>query len=154
MNQNTRLPIDIAIVRHPKQKVLRLQVHRNGLRDWCLGLCLLKEGLVETFTVIEEEGKGRGTKVKFRVETHPSTRSRITLIAMASEVLMTKSNLDYVLHFFLKYYRDGVAEVDHIDLEGVDTETGDNETYITFHVSEAKGPMTPDEARTRLADWS
>lgn len=152
MNHPSRLPIEIDVVRHPGQNVLRLRFHRDALRDWCLGLCLLKEGLVEAFNVIEE--RARGSKVKFLVGSQFSQKSRITLGAQSSEVVMTKNNLDYVQHFFLKYYRDGVADVDHLDLEAVDIETGDNEIYITFQVSEASAPMTPEEAKRRLDGWS
>jgi len=152
MNQNSRLPIDIAIVRHPGQKVLRLRFHRDALRDWCLGLCLLKEGLVEAFTVIEQGASG--TKVKFLVEQRFSSKPRITFQAQSSEVRLTGNNLDYLRQFFLRYYRDGVAEVDHLDLEASDAETGDDEVYVTFEVSESRPPLSPEEAKRRLGDWS
>lgn len=115
MNQISRLAIDIALVRHPGQNVLRLQFHPDAVRDWCLGLCLLREGLVETFTVIEKSA--RGTKVKFLVDPQLGTRPRIILNPRSNEVVMARTNLEYLHHFFLKYYRDGVAEVDHLDLE-------------------------------------
>ncbi|HLJ85253.1 MAG TPA: hypothetical protein VKZ53_00430 [Candidatus Angelobacter sp.] len=67
---------------------------------------------------------------------------------------MTRKNLGHVYYFFLKYYRDGLAEVDHLDLEAIDAETGSNEIYVTFNVSESKAPMTPEEAQRRLDDWS
>jgi hypothetical protein len=132
MNHHSRLPIEIEIIRHRGQSVLRFQFHRDALRDWCLGLCLLKEGLVEAFTTIEQ--RARGSKVKFVVGTHVGPKSQITLDAQSSEVVLTENNLDYVQHFFLKYYRDGVAEVDHLDLEAVDTKTEDSDIYITFHL--------------------
>ena len=152
MNHHSLLPIEIEIVRHPGQNVLRLRFHRDAIRDWCLGLCLLKEGLVETFTVVEQDGSG--TKVRFLADPQFGARSRVTLNARASEVVMTKNNLDYVEHFFLKHYRDGVAEVDHLDLEAVDSTTGDNEIYVTFQITESRAPMTPEEARKRLGEWS
>lgn len=68
--------------------------------------------------------------------------------------MLTRNNLDYVHQFFLKYYRDGVAEVDHLDLEAVDAETGHEEIYITFQVSESRPPLSPEEAKKRLEDWS
>jgi len=150
MNQNSRLPIEITVVHYPGQKVLRLRFHRDAVPNWCLGLCLLKEGLVEAFTVIEQGTKG--AKAKFSVGSHLGARSYVTLGAQSSLVMMTRNNLDYVYDFFLKYYRDGVADVDHLDLEAT-TESGD-EVYITFQVPESKVPLSPAEAKKRLEDWS
>jgi len=152
MNQETRLSVDLQIVHHPGQSVLRLQFRREALRDWCLGLCLLKEGLIDAFTITEQAAKA--AKVKFIVGAKPGARSRATLKVEASEVMLTRNGLDYLYQFFLKYYRDGVAEVDHLDLEAVDAETGDKEIYITFQASESRPPMTPEEARRRLEGWS
>jgi hypothetical protein len=57
VNKNLRLPIGIELRRHPGQSILRLSFRREALPDWCLGLCLLKEGLIESLTVVEEHGK-------------------------------------------------------------------------------------------------
>src|SRR5438309_10448359 len=100
MNQNSRLAIDIEVVRHPGQNVLRLQFHRDALLDWCLGLCLLKEGLVETITVIDQSATG--TKARFLVASQHRSRSRVTLTVRASQVVMTSNNLEYLHHFFSK----------------------------------------------------
>src|SRR5690348_8936442 len=143
MNQEVRLPIDIQIVHHPGQSVLRLQFRQEALRDWCLGLCLLKEGLIDAFTVTEQAAKA--AKVKFVLGAKLGARSRITLKELGSEVVLTRNGLDYLCGFFLKYYRDGVAEVDHLDLEAVNAETGEKEVYITFQASESRAPMNPED---------
>jgi hypothetical protein len=152
MNQHARLAIEIELVRHAEQNVLRLQFDREALRDWCLGLCLLKEGLVEAFIVSELRAQGK--KVNFVLEPQLGGNARITLNPQSSKVVMTKNNLDCLHRYFLKYYRDGVAEVDHLDLQAVDAETGDNEVYITFQVPESREPITPEKAKARLEEWS
>lgn len=152
MNQQARLPIHIEIVRHSTQTAVRLQFSRKCLSEWCLGLCLLREGLIDAFTVTEEAAKN--SNVKFLVGAKLGARSRVTLNEPCSEVVLTKNGLDHMCIFFLKYYRDGVADVDHLDLEAVDAETGGREIYITFQASESRTPMTPDEAKRRLKGWS
>lgn len=90
------------------------------------------------------------------ISRRPATRCKIpdNSERAVQRGMLTRNNLDYVHQFFLKYYRDGVAEVDHLDLEAVDAETGHEEIYITFQVSESRPPLSPEEAKKRLEDWS
>jgi hypothetical protein len=148
MNKHLQLPVDIERVQHSGQTVLRLSLQRKGLCDWCVGLSLLKEGLIETLTVTEQ--RGRGTKVQFLKESKVNRAVRVSFHAGRSQVVMTDNSIDYVQHFFLKYYRDGLAEVDHIDLQAVDAETGNSEIYVTFQVAESIPPVTGEEAKRRL----
>ena len=77
MNKHLRLPLDIELVRHPGQTVLRFSLHREALCDWCAGLALLKEGLIETLTITEQQK--RAAKVQFLMEpkTGGTVRSRL-----------------------------------------------------------------------------
>jgi hypothetical protein len=129
-----------------------LEFHHDAIRDWCLGLCLLTEELIHDFTVSELDGTG--TRVKFQVDSGDRAKTRITCNAQSSKVVITKNNLDYLRNFFLKYYRDGVAEVDHLDLEADDDQNEDSKIYITFKVPDSRTPMTPGEAKRRLDRWS
>ena len=92
--------------------------------------------------------------MKFLVEPRLRAKASITFQTQCSDVRLTGNNVDYLCQFFLKYYRDGVAEVDHVDLEASNAETGDQEVYVTFQVSESKLPLSPEEAKRRLEDWS
>jgi len=148
MNKHLRLPLDIDLVRHPGQTVLRISLHREVLCEWCAGLSLLKEGLIEVLTVTEQQK--RGAKVQFLTEPKTGGTVRVRFKSDLSEVTLTRNNLEYLQHFFLKYYRDSVAEVDHLDLQAIDAETGNKEIYVTFRVPESTAPVTPEEARRRL----
>jgi hypothetical protein len=113
-----------------------------------VGLSLLKEGLIETLTVTDQ--RGRSAKLQLLKEPKLSGAVRVSFHSDRSQVAMTSNSLDYVQHFFLKYYRDGRAEVDHVDLQAIDAETGDKEIYVTFRVPESVPPVTAGEARRRL----
>ncbi|MFT3748126.1 MAG: hypothetical protein QM768_07405 [Agriterribacter sp.] len=41
------------------------------------------------------------------------------------------NNLDYILHYILKYYRDGIAETEHIDIDFLN----DNGKELTLTIS-------------------
>jgi hypothetical protein len=57
--------------------------------------------------------------------------------------------LDYLLHGFLKYYRHGAAEVDHL-ISSRFRERPDLDAYVTFVVPDFAAPLTEDETRKRL----
>lgn len=50
--------------------------------------------------------------------------------------------------FFLKYYRDGVAEVDHFDVSGLSSDGSSCELVVK--VGNAAPPVSGEEARRRL----
>ena len=149
MNKNLRLPIDIELRHHSGQTVLLLSFRREAIRDWCWGLCLLKAGLIDTLTVDEERGKAA---VKIQVLAKPKIPGRVRACfrSDASQLEFPLTSLEYIQCFFLKYYRDEVADVDHIDLEAINADTGKQDEYITFRVPDWRPPVSPEEAERRL----
>jgi hypothetical protein len=130
----------LLIQRIPAEEQLFLNVHlpKAILRDWCLCLQLLQEALVEA--LVFRQGKS-SQKIEFRVAT--SSRSDVNDEEARVVIRLAASDLDFVRHSFLRYYRDEVADVDHIE---VDTNKGD---YITFSVEEWLPPVSAEEARRR-----
>jgi hypothetical protein len=57
---------------------------------------------------------------------------------------LTPGALDFVRHFFLRYYRDGVAEVDHIDVQNCDG------GYTTICAQDSAPAVSEKEAKRRL----
>jgi hypothetical protein len=149
VNKNLRLPIDIELRRHAGQGVLVLSFRREALRDWCLGLCLLKEGLIDTLTVAEEHGSAA---VKIRVLDDPKVhgRTNANFRSDIGQLEVPRTSLEYLQAFFLKYYRDEVAEVDHVDLEAIDVNTGKQGEYVIFRVPDSKPPVSVSEAKKRF----
>jgi len=105
--------------------------------------------LTETLIVSEDHGRKR---LELQMVGTPgvNVRSQANLGPETTELRITPSDLDYLLHFFLKYYRDGVAEVDHLDLQVSSGTSGEPESYITFVVPDAVLPVSEEEARKRL----
>jgi hypothetical protein len=149
MNKNVVLPVDIALLNHPEQNVLAVSLSREALHEWCLGLCLLKECLIETLIVT---GERRKTSVRIRLGPEPEkiSTARATLAPDTNLLEIANNDLDRLRYFFLRYYRDGVADVDHLDLEAIDANTGKKDIYITFKVPDSKPPVSPAEAGRRL----
>jgi hypothetical protein len=149
MNKDLRLPVDIQLKRHPGQSVLILSFRGEALRDWCLGLCLLKERLIDSLTVTEDGG---GRAVKLQVLANPKIPGRISASfgSDRSQLEIPTTSLEYIQAFFLRYYRDEMADVDHIDMEAIDAATGKQDEYVIFRVPDSKPAVSPAEAGRRL----
>jgi hypothetical protein len=149
MNKHLPLPVNVELVRHPGQVVLCLLFRGEAVQDWCLGLCLLKEGLIETLSVADEQQK-MGVKIRLTAKPAIDSMARVNFKPDVSQIELTRANLDYLQHFFLRYYRDGVADVDHIDLEAINGDTGAKDIYVTFKVPDSRPTVRPEEAERRL----
>jgi len=148
MKKTLPLPFRLKLVRHPGQTVLNIELETKDILDWCLALCLLKENLIDALLV-----QGENTRAKLEIQvsgvTKGRVRSRASFDSETTRLDITMTDLDYLLHFFLKYYRDGVAEVDHLDLELAPEKAG-QDACITFKVPESVQPVSPEEAKRRL----
>jgi len=149
MNKHIQLPVEIELVHHSGQIVLRFLFRREALQDWCLGLCLLNESLIETLVITTDHQK-MGVKIHVAAKPEIGSVARAYFKPDISQLEITRTNLGYLQHFFLKYYRDGVAEVDHIDLEAINADTGKKDIYITFRVPDSRPSVSPEEAESRL----
>lgn len=148
MEKQINLPIRLELVRYPEQTVLNVEFQKEALADWCLGLCLLKEGLITVLLVREEAAKGT-LEIQLAKPTKPRTRAQASFRPEATLVKLTPHDLDYLLHFFLKYFRDGVAEVDHLDMD-VESLSDNQDSTIVFKVPASVPPLSAEAARMRL----
>jgi hypothetical protein len=148
MTKTLLLPLRLKLVRHQGQTVLNIEFESKALVDWCLALSLLKEGLISALKVREETGR---SKLEIRVsdEAKERVRPRASFGPETTRLEIPTADLDYLLHFFLKYHRDGVAEVDHLDLELAAGKAG-QDACITFKFTEAAQPVSSGEAKRRL----
>jgi len=121
------------------QPLLRIHVTSVSLRDWCLCLQLLQDNLVEAFTF-----RRANSSKKVQVARGTVNRSGITGDGDHRALTLSARDLDFARYFFLRYYRDGAAEVDHIDIE-----TGEG-GYVVFAVDESLPPVSSEEAKRRL----
>ena len=149
MNKNLALPVEIRLIVHPEQTVLRLSFRREAISERCLGLCLLQENLIETLELSEQISKN-ALKIRLGPKRQEDRVSRVALEPETSLLEITRNHLTYLLHFFLVCYRDGAGEVDHLDLEAINADTGKKDVYVTFQLPEAKPPMSREQVEALL----
>jgi hypothetical protein len=110
-----------------------------------LGLTLLTEALVEEVVLRPATGL-------WALRLRGSGEPRDILLRRCDnaglEMALGRIALEALLVFFLKYYRDGRADVDHLDMEAT-WDTG-NACDVTLKVSRYKPPVSAEEARKRL----
>lgn len=123
-----------------EQSLVRIHVAPASLKDWCLCLQLLNDNLIEAFT-IRRASSARTVQVGRGEGSCSDTMHGTNGLALK----LSGRDLDFARHFFLRYYRDGAAEVDHIDIE---MEEGG---YVIFSVGKSVPPVSPEEAKRRLA---
>lgn len=144
-----RLNLSFYQRKYAEQTCFEMSFERDAIGEWCLGLGLLKERLVDSLLI--EPTKGN---LKLDLKVAPeATDGNITGKVQYDSIHLSLSlvTLDYLLNFSLKYYRDGYADVSHIDLQTSFNEFGD-EVYITFQFPDYAGPLSADEAARMLND--
>lgn len=119
------------------------------IENWCLELCLLKEELSSGFVVLNER---RSFKVQVEIGNGIAIGDRALATWSGDKLSLRVSHteLEYWCSFFLEYFRDGVAQVDHIDVEAISAEPGNEGTFITLKVGNAVPPVSSEEVRRRL----
>jgi hypothetical protein len=118
--------------------VVEVQIGDDRLASWCLELSLLSTGLAEVAFLSD----GAFTiSITLDEELHPHTRGRAVWSDDALALVLTRNELDYWMHFFLRYYRDGAADVPYIDMDLSEDRTNlDREVHIEFKCESVKPP--------------
>ena len=122
-----------------------------SLQLWCLNLVLLNAGMISKLSVINRgEQDGFRLELKLVGDDHIDARARGVLDRDVLDLEISERELGYWLVYFLKYFRDGVADVDHIDVEILDRCAPGSLITLTFRIAKAIPPLSPEEARRRL----
>ena len=120
--------LDPEVVCYPDQLTVNLTVSWEDLSTACLAFCLLQEGLI-----LKAIFKSRQSAVKVSIErlnSEPGGLSRANTNENECQIFLSMDSLGCVQHFLLKYYRDGVAEVDHVDIQARSSDGAD--AYVIF----------------------
>jgi hypothetical protein len=146
MTRFVKMALLIHEERVSDQLVVSVDLTNVTLSDWCLNLCLLKEGLVDALVL----SGNRELEVQKDQSIDKADRAKVNIKSSRVQIVVHPIELDYWLSFFLKYYRDGIAEVDHLDVEAIDVSKAHEQLYVVFQVRDAAPPVSAEEARRRL----
>jgi hypothetical protein len=146
MRKSLELPINIEVIERVGQISIIINFESSSVKEWCLGLVLLSEELIDSLSISNDL---KSFHVEFRKDAHLSSSVRIQgrYIDRNINLLLSDNELGYWLQFFLKYYRDGVSVVDHIDADIVCPSCEGMSMDVTLTVANALPPVSPEEAR-------
>lgn len=112
----------------------------------CVGLCLLREGLIDSLDLVSAED----SRQTFRLQR----AERITSIALRNgkvALALNENELKRWVCFALRTVRDGgVAEVDHLDVEAAAADEHFTETTTVVVMFPSPAPVPSDQARRLL----
>lgn len=125
--------------------VLTINLSEQALLGVSVGLCMLKEGVIANLDLVDTQGK-RVARISSQAEVGASVQNfgRERVLLSIDPVC-----LDAWMCFTLRAVRDGVAEVDHLDLDAND-HANEREVYVVLKFPFSVSPLSEDEARGRL----
>jgi hypothetical protein len=108
-----KIPIPIEYKDFCAQKVIQIQLNSTNSKELCMMFLLLKEKLVRLIEL-------KFNEFNIYLQIQKGNQSEYDLFNKAQDILkgrIAPNDLDYILSFLLKYYRDEVGEADHIDVD-------------------------------------
>lgn len=131
---------------HDEQR-LKITVTDHNIKDWLLSLCLLQLQKINKLVLLNSS-----TKLKLVITTNPKSNEifgKAKTIKSSINYVCSSRELATIINFYMDYYRDGIADVDHIDfeLEIIDGPEHLTKTmFLTFAVENAKPSLSAKEA--------
>ncbi len=110
-----------------------------------LELALIRESLADRLICLGENG----VKVSLHL-TRDNEFSSGHYEKSTADIMLSQRDLEFLSSFLLKYYRDRVAEVDHIDIDIYRPDSGVEEGVFIIQAADSNPGMSGDEARRIL----
>lgn len=149
MQKSLTLPINIQVMEYVGQLSIVIDFGSSSVKEWCLGLVLLSEELIDSLSISNDP---KSFQIEFRKDSQRSSSVRIegTYRDHNISLLLSDHELGYWLQFFLEYYRDGVSRVDHIDADISCPSCEGMRMDVTLKVANVLPPVSAEEARRIL----
>lgn len=133
------LNCDVKRIATAGQNTFKIHVCKDDLADWIAILWIVVEGLGTALITGARRSQfllGLGAR-----ESRIDTSSSIPKISLNKVALVTLGA------YLMRYYRDDVADVDHIDF---DVASADGDGYLIVAVDESRPALSAEEAHHRL----
>jgi hypothetical protein len=146
MNWRINGDVKIEMENVDQARLVIVTFSMEAIAQLCLGLSMLWHRLVESLSL-----QGSGITLVFgQCGSDGDARALVTWKARGATLKLSSTELEYWLCFFLRGVRDGMAEVDHIDVEADPSSGSELPGFFVLKVPNAAPPVSAEEARRRL----
>ncbi len=144
------MTIPLEFVNYDQMWAIQIEIFPGKLSDWCLNLCLMEKGMIESLVLVDDDDKCRH-KIIINLDPVLVHRGSVQIKDNKINISISTTELGHWLSFFLQYYSRGFADVDHIDVD-LDSTSGyvGKEVSLMFKVTEYLPPLSSNEARRKL----
>jgi hypothetical protein len=141
MNWRIEKACALAIVKFdkPKMTVVEVYLTAEALDRFCIGVCLLEERLIDSLDLVDVKGKD--------VLRLQNSKGEVTVQFRPGKIIVALDPLQF-MHFTLCAVRDGMAAVDHLDIELIHHPHEPVDLYVEYPA--VGPPVPPEEVRRRL----
>jgi hypothetical protein len=108
---------------------------------------MLEKGLISGITI--SNGQANVLRVVFN-NAHKSGWGIVTWKGDFADLTITRNDIELLISFFLGYYRDGAADVDHLDFDMDPSLPGAKAATLTITVPRTRPPLSNNEVKRRL----
>ena len=140
MKQIIKLTTIIKEISIDRQADIEIRCALPDAEELVIAFFMLYEKLIDSFVVFDTKGK----KVEILLSWESTVRAVIARKPNKIEIGLPIVAIDTIIHFYLIYLRDSLADVSHIDVE---TNTGN---YVTFFAANSKLPLSAKDAEAHL----
>jgi hypothetical protein len=148
------IALDLVVKSYPGiEDVVIVDIRSAEITDWCVHLCLLEKRLIDSIRIASNR---RGFSIVVMIDDSLEGAHISKVLRRSSEsitVALTPTECQRWINVFLKYYRDGTFDVDHIDADVISEIPGyEQRLTVTFKGMAAVPPVSAEEAARRVRD--
>jgi hypothetical protein len=137
---------DCTVINSSNEFVIELR--QADVPIFALEILMITMGLINKLIIIFDEGINK-LELRFDKKMAPGDKAPVFEKSGGFVFTLSANHLDYICAFLLRAYRDQMAEVNHIHIEG---EKDGDAFDLTLLFENYVEPMTPKEASKLLGD--
>ena len=143
-----RLPLDLEVIHLEDYIAMSITLDYDSATSLALELILLREGLAG-FLAVPGKSKSDGLIVLMNPSLMHSERREVLDRPGWVGLEITPDELGYWVYFLLRYYRDLMPEVDHVDFD-IPPQGGAAGVFLTIMIGDVPAPEPSEEAKRIL----
>jgi hypothetical protein len=136
--------VETRIIASIENDYIKLTISEKSLVDWCIGLSALEKRVIENIKLTNSHGSVIGFLLLSCQQDNSFTDEEFRRIRISL------ATIEYWLGFLFRYALNGLAEVDHIDIDAGLNGENSQDRSITLVVDKFSPTLSADEMNKLL----